>query len=137
MALSSKCAVSLYENVAQLSNLSLKTGRATAWTSSATYRRPAGQIQNLWRAEQHVLKPAVAEINALAPFNVNVLPVKKGKKVVEVRVGWSVKPTGEAQAAFQELNRSKVRGARPAFPARCSTYRPRCHQPSACGGKPA
>ena len=47
-------------------------------------------------------------MNALATFNVNVLPVKKGKKVVEVRVGWWVKDSDKARAAFQELNRSKV-----------------------------
>jgi hypothetical protein len=73
------------------------------------HRRPSrANTKTFGELNKHVLKPAVAEINALAPFNVNVLPVKKGKKVVEVRVGWWVKESGEAQAAFQELNRSKV-----------------------------
>jgi Initiator Replication protein len=109
MALSSKYAVSLYENVAQLSNLSLKTWQGYSLDEFRDFIGvQPGKYKTFGELNKHVLKPAVAEINALAPFNVNVLPVKKGKKVVEVRVGWWVKPTDEAQAAFQELNRSKV-----------------------------
>jgi plasmid replication initiation protein len=109
MELSSKYAVSLYENVAQLSNLSLKTWQAY---SLDEFRDILGVLPGKYKTfgelNKHVLKPAVAEINALAPFNVNVLPVKKGKKVVEVRIGWWPKNDAEQKSAYQELNRSKV-----------------------------
>jgi hypothetical protein len=56
----------------------------------------------------HVIKPAVSEVHALAPFGISVLPIKQGKKVVQIRVGWWAKDTAALQDASNEMNRSKV-----------------------------
>ena len=57
---------------------------------------------------KHVLKPVLMEINALAPFNMSVLPVKEGKKVARLRVSWWNKNRDEMDAAFRELRQPKV-----------------------------
>ena len=57
------------------------------------------------RAQQLV----VARIDAaLAPFNLTILPIKAGKKVTRLRIGWWNKNKDEINAAWQELHRSKV-----------------------------
>jgi len=109
MAFSSKYAVSLYENIAQLTNLSLKQSqtyeleefRSILGVEPGTYKT-FGQLN------KHVIKPAIAEVNALAPFGVSLLPVKRGKKVVEMLVGWSPKDTPSLKAAFEEMQRTRI-----------------------------
>ncbi len=36
----------------------------------------------------------MAEVNALAPFGIGLLPIKQGKKVVAVKLGWWKKENG-------------------------------------------
>ncbi len=109
MAFTSKYAVSLYENTAQLVNLSYKT--MTDYTLDE-FRALLGVAEEKYPAfgalNKHVIKPAVAEVNALAPFSLTVLPIKHGKKVVKVKVGWVKKGADELKEAFAEANRSKV-----------------------------
>lgn len=108
MAFTSKYAVSLYENVAQLANLSHKTSNDYGLEEFRQMMGvPAGKYKTFGEFNKHVLKPAVAEVNALAPFGVAVLPIKKGKKVVTMRTGWWKKSEGELKDAYTELNRHK------------------------------
>lgn len=109
MAFTSKYAVSLYENVSQYVNLSYKT---TIEIRLEDFRQMLGVAENKYPAfgefNKHVLKPAVAEVNALASFNMTVVPVKQGKKVVKVAVGWWRKSEEELKASYAEVQRTKV-----------------------------
>jgi hypothetical protein len=109
MAFTSKYAVSLYENIAQLSNLSHKT---TETYSLEEFREllgvPPGKYRNFGELNKHVIKPAVAEVNALASFGITILPVKQGKKVKDVTVGWWPKTTDSLKASWEELQRTKL-----------------------------
>lgn len=109
MAFTSKYAVSLYENIAQLSNLSHKTAETY---SLEEFREllgvPPGKYRSFGELNKHVIKPAVAEVNALASFGITILPVKQGKKVKEVRVGWWAKNTDSLKASWEELQRTKL-----------------------------
>lgn len=109
MAFSSKYSVSLYENVAQWTGLSHKTYQDM---SLDEFRSLLGVESNKYPAfgalNKHVIKHVVLEMNALAPFSVTILPVKTGKKVTSIRVGWWPKSKDEMDAAWQELNRSKI-----------------------------
>ncbi|MBP0447741.1 replication initiation protein [Roseomonas sp. SSH11] len=109
MSFSSKYSVSLYENVAQVANLSFKTQlEYTLEEFRSMLGVPPGRYKTFGELNLHVLKPAVAEVNALAPFDLAVLPVKQGKKVVKVSVGWFKKSDEELQAAFRERQASKI-----------------------------
>ena len=109
MAFSSKYAISLYENVAQWSGLSRKTSQVVTLNE---FRQILGLPKDKYPAfgalNKHVVKPAIQEINALANFYVSILPVKTGKKVTHIRIGWWAKSQEEIQEAWKEARRSKV-----------------------------
>jgi hypothetical protein len=109
MAFTSKYAVSLYENLAQYINLSKKTNQVYSLDAFRDLLGvPPGRYKTFGELNKHVLKPALAEVNALAPFNVSVVPVKQGKKVVEIRLGWWVKDSDALQLAWQEVQRTRI-----------------------------
>jgi hypothetical protein len=109
MAFTSKYSVSLYENVAQWSGLSHKTFQELPLEE---FRDLLGVEEGKYAAfgalNKHVIKNVILEINALAPFTVAILPVKTGKKVTQVRIAWWSKTKDEAEAAWREVNRSKI-----------------------------
>jgi hypothetical protein len=109
MAFTSKYAVSLYENVAQLVNLDKKT---THTYSLDVFREmlgvEAGKYKTFGELNKHVVKPAVTEVNALAPFGLTILPVKQGKKVVQINIGWWQKDADALRAAWDELHATRL-----------------------------
>lgn len=110
MAFSSKYTISIYENLAQWSGLTHKTSqrmsledfRSIVGVEKDKYTTDFGQLN------RRIIKPAVLEINALAPFNVTILPIKTGKKVTHIRIGWWIKSEREHKDAWEELHKSKV-----------------------------
>ena len=109
MAFSSKYAVSLYENLAQLANLSRKT---TQDYTLDEFREllgvPPGRYKTFGELNKHVIRPTIAEVNAIAPFALSVLPIKQGKRVAQIKVGWWQKDADALQEAWKEMERSKV-----------------------------
>lgn len=109
MAFTSKYSVSLYENVAQWSGLAHKTFQEMTLEE---FREILGVEEGKYPAfgalNKHVIKNVVMEINALASFSVMVLPIKTGKKVTHVRIAWWMKTKAEMDAAWREVNRSKI-----------------------------
>lgn len=109
VALSSKYGISLYENVSQWVGLTNKTSQIMTldqirtMLGVETHKYPRFSDLN-----KHILKPVVQELNALAPFNLTVLPIKTGKKVTHLRLGWWLKDKNEVKEAWQELQRSKI-----------------------------
>ncbi len=109
MAFSSKYSMSLYENVAQWTGLSRKTFRdLTLEEFREILGVEEGEYSAFGALNKHVIKQTVTELNALAPFNVTILPVKTGKKVTHIRIGWWQKDKDEMEAAWREVHRSKV-----------------------------
>ncbi len=47
-------------------------------------------------------------MNALAPFGVSVLPIKQGKRVVQIRIGWWAKEGSALREAWTEMQRPKA-----------------------------
>lgn len=109
MAFSSKYAVSLYENACQWSNLSHKIFQElTLDELRLMLGVEEGRYVAFGALNKHVVKPALAEINALAPFNIDLMPFKQGKRVVGVRIGWWRKDENELKAAWAEAQRPRV-----------------------------
>lgn len=109
MAFSSKYAVSLYEQVAQWTGLSRKSFQDLTLEG---FRDLLGVEEGRYEAfgalNKHVIKQVVLELNALAPFSVTIIPVKTGKKVTHLRIGWWPKEKDELDAAWKEVHRSKI-----------------------------
>ena len=109
MAFSSKYSVSLYENVAQWTGLSHKTYQdMTLDDFRALMGVESSKYSAFGALNKHVIKHVVLEMNALASFSITVMPIKTGKKVTHIRVGWWSKSKEEMDAAWRELNRSKI-----------------------------
>ena len=109
MAFSSKYSVSLYENAAQWAGLQKKTFQDfTLEDFRALLGVEDAKYSAFGALNKHVIKPAVQEVNALAPFSVTVMPVKTGKRVSHIRIGWWAKSKEEADAAWREVNRAKI-----------------------------
>jgi hypothetical protein len=109
MSLSSKYAISLYENIAQMAGLEYKTFQAY---TLAEFRELLGVEKQKYEAfgdlKHHVLKPAVAEINALASFNIGIMPVKSGGKTAHIHLNWWPKSLEERKSAWAELQQPKI-----------------------------
>lgn len=109
MAFSSKYSVSLYEHISQWAGLSRKSYQDL---SLEEFRELLGVEDGKYPAfgalNKHVIKQTVLEVNALASFSVTIVPVKSGKKVTHIRVGWWQKEKEELDAAWREVHRSKV-----------------------------
>jgi len=109
MAFSSKYSVSLYEHVAQWTGLTRKTFQDLTLEE---FRELIGVEKGKYTAfgalNKHVIKHIVLELNALAAFSVTILPIKTGKKVTHIRIGWWQKEKDEMEAAWREVHRSKV-----------------------------
>lgn len=109
MAFTSKYAVSLYENLAQLANLSIKTTHEYSLEDfRALLGVPPGRYKTFGELNKHVIKPTVDEVNAIAPFELSVLPVKQGKRVASIKIGWQQKTSEALEEAWKEMQRSKV-----------------------------
>jgi len=109
MAFSSKYSVSLYEQVAQWTGLTRKSFQDM---SLEAFRELLGVEEGRYGAfgalNKHVIKQVVLELNALAPFSVTIVPIKTGKKVTHLRVGWWPKEKEDLDAAWKEVHRSKI-----------------------------
>ena len=72
-----------------------------------------GKLQGYGNLNKIAIQPAVTEVNAIAPYEVTILPKKQGKKVVGFVMGWNMKDEGQMKAAYKEmLSHSSGRKAR-------------------------
>lgn len=109
MAFTSKYAVSLYENVAQLVNLDKKFSHIyTLDEFRDLLGVQPGRYKTFGELNKHVIKPALDEINGLAGFSMNILPVKQGKRVAEIHIGWWQKDASALKEAWEEIQRTRV-----------------------------
>jgi len=58
--------------------------------------------------KRRALDPAIAEINHLAGFRAEYMPLKQGRRVAGVRLAWGLKPPTELVKAQKELDRPRV-----------------------------
>jgi Initiator Replication protein len=106
MAFSTKYALALYEAVARRVRLTHKFADEFSLEELRDLLGvPSGKLTTFGNLNQFAIKPAVAEINALATFSVAVTPKKSGRKVIGVRVSWWRKDVEELKLAFAELRR--------------------------------
>ena len=109
MSFSSKYAVSLYENASQWVGLRYCSHKdLTLEEFRAMLGVEGGKYGAFGALNKHVVKPAAAEINALAPFGLSIVPIKTGRRVTHVRLGWYRKDEAGLREARAEAQRSRV-----------------------------
>jgi hypothetical protein len=67
-----------------------------------------GRMSRWQDMRRFVLDRAIAEINHLAGFRAAYQPVKRGRRVVGVRIAWGLKDRAELVKAQRELDRPRV-----------------------------
>jgi hypothetical protein len=108
-ALSSKYALALYEMVQKRGNL---TSRCSEEFELGELREllgiPKGKLPLWGNLYQRALEPAMKEVSALSDFEVSIEPLKSGRKVTGVRLGWTHKDAEGVGKVWKELQHSKV-----------------------------
>ena len=106
----SKYALGLYEVLASKINMRRQSEVIDIDTLRQWLGVPEGKLQRWPDLKRFALKIALDEVNGLSPFSVEAEPIKRGRKVVQVRLSWAKKEpfSPSEQAAAREVNRAKV-----------------------------
>jgi hypothetical protein len=108
MAFESKYALRLYLVLALRSGLRKTTEDFDLDDFRALVGVEAGTLAGWQAIRRRVLEPARAEINMLAGFHMEFAPIKRGRKVIGVKLIWGRKGSAELVAASKELERPRV-----------------------------
>jgi plasmid replication initiation protein len=103
---SSKYAFALYEEVSRRIGLSYKmTEELDVQDLRDLLGVEDGKLTTHHNLRSKALEPAVSEVNSITPYQVTIIPKKKGRKVVGFLMGWSVKDVDGMKKAYAELQR--------------------------------
>ena len=124
-ALSSKYALTLYEMIQKRGNLKY---RASEKFSLEDLRGilgvPKGKLTSWSNLKLRAIEPAMAEVNALSDYMVEIAPVKTGRRVTHIELRWWRKDAGSTAKAERELSFSKV-GRKARMSGETETLKPR------------
>jgi hypothetical protein len=111
-AFTSKYALTLYEAVCLRANLRVNEQAFSVDDFRALLGVEPGKLEQPFNFKKWALDPAVAEVNALSDFNVEVEMLRDGGmqrgKLTGFRLRWEKKSQGDWRAVLDELLRSKV-----------------------------
>ena len=106
-ALRSKYSIHLFQHIASLVRLDdMACKRFTVSELRAALGVPEGKMVRWTHLYRDVLKPAVAEINQLARFDIFAVPIKRGRYIEAVEISWQPKP--DPTEVKRELDRSNI-----------------------------
>lgn len=69
---------------------------------------PSGTLTRWQDMRRFVLDRALSEINQLAGFRAEYMPLKQGRRIIGVRIAWGIKDRAELVEAAKELDRPRV-----------------------------
>jgi hypothetical protein len=108
-ALSSKYALTLYEMVQKRGNLRWKASERFGLDQiRGILGVPKGKLSSWSNLRLRAIDPAVAEVNALSDFLVEIEPIKTGRAVTHVELRWWRKDGDARGAADRALQFSRV-----------------------------
>ena len=106
---SSKYAFALYESVSRRVNQRWKyTETLTLDELRDILGVEEGKHTSYKNLNKVAIQPALTEVNSITPYQVSIVPQKKGRAIGSVILGWNYKDEGGMKAAFKELNASKT-----------------------------
>ncbi len=124
-ALSSKYALTLYEMIQKRGNLRYRSDeRFSLDDLRGILGVPKGKLTSWSNLKLRAIEPAVAEVNALSDFVVEVAPIKTGRRVTHIELRWWRKDAGTSAEAERELTFSKV-GRKARISGEAETVKPR------------
>ena len=107
-ALRSKYSIRLYEMVERRIGLMKQHEEFTVDEFRSMLGVPENKLDRFADFNKHCLKPALAEVNQLTDFDVQVLAIKKGRTVEKLRLAWFKKSPSRLKDAHDERERSRI-----------------------------
>jgi hypothetical protein len=108
-ALSSKYALTLYEMIQKRGNLRYRsTEKFSLDDLRGILGVPKGKLTSWSNLKLRAIDPAVAEVNALSDYMVEITPLKTGRRVTHIDLRWWRKDDDSTAATERELSFSKV-----------------------------
>lgn len=105
---SSKYAFSLYEAIARRVRMRRFTEELTLQDLRELLGVEDGKLTTYKNLNVRAIQPALTEVNAISPYQVNILPKKKGRKVIGFIMGWNAKDEAGMQEAYREMHRPRI-----------------------------
>lgn len=106
--LRSKYSIRLYEMIERRIGLIKQSEEFTIDEMRAMLGVPQGKLERFADFNKYCLTPAVAEVNQLCDFFVDVMPVKKGRNVEKLFMSWSKKSREALARAYDEREKSRI-----------------------------
>jgi len=109
-AFTSSYALSLYEAVAKRYRMKYKVDEEFNLEELRNLLGVVpGRLVTWSNLSEKAIRPALREVNALAPFGVSIEPsMKSGKKILGVKLSWWAKDVDQLREAHKEVQRPKV-----------------------------
>lgn len=107
-ALRSKYSIRLYEMIERRISLIKQSEEFTPDEMRAMLGVPPGKLERYADFNKYCLKLALAEVNQLCDFTVDVMPIKKGHTVEKLFVTWIKKSPEALRRAYDEREKSRV-----------------------------
>jgi len=101
----SKYAFSLYEAISRRVRMKKFTEELTLNEMRELLGVENNKLTTYSNLHKFAIQPALDEVNAITPYNVSIVPKKKGRKVVSFIMGWSVKHENQLKEAYAEMNK--------------------------------
>lgn len=105
---SSKYAFSLYESISRRVRMNRFTEKLDMEQMRTLLGVEDGKLVPYMNLNNKAILPALAEVNAITPYQVFVAPRKEGKKFTGFVMSWGWKDKAGLQEAYNEIHRSKV-----------------------------
>lgn len=106
---SSKYAFSLYEAISRRARMKhCFTEEMTVEDLRELLGVEAGKLTTYKNLNTRAIQPALAEVNAIAPYHVGIAPRKNGRKVVGFMMGWNIKTEDGLREAQREIERHRT-----------------------------
>lgn len=107
-ALRSKYSIRLYEMIERRISLIKQSEEFTIDEMRGMLGVPDDKLERFADFNKYCLKPAIAEVNQLCDFSVDVMPVKKGRTVEKLFMTWCKKSPEALRRAHSEREKSRV-----------------------------
>lgn len=107
-ALRSKYSIRLYEMIERRIGLHSQSEEFTIEEFRGLLGVPAGKLERFADFNKHCLKPALAEVNHLTDFVVQIAAVKRGRFVEKLYMTWLKKSPAEMRQAHEEREKSRI-----------------------------
>lgn len=107
-SLSSKYSIRLYELVARRIGMHKQYEVFEVDRLRRLMGVPPDKLKRFADLNKHCLKPALAEVNQLSDFNVNIAMIKRGRTVEKLMIEWSHKEPDEIRTAANEREQASV-----------------------------